>query len=90
MSIMKANANRATNDGAGVMPEPALEIAVDIASPEWAVLGDAETIAERALAAAYGALDCTYVGLLKHIGATVCDASVELQQPSENGGFHIH
>ena len=57
MSTMKANANKATNDGAGVMPEPALEIAVDIASPEWAALSDAEAIAERALAAAYGALD---------------------------------
>jgi len=58
MSIMKANANRATNNGAGVMPKPVLEIAIDIASPEWATaLADAETIAERALAAAYDALD---------------------------------
>jgi probable rRNA maturation factor len=58
MSIMKANANKATNNGAGVMPGPVLEIAVDIASPDWtAALADAETIAERALAAAYGAVD---------------------------------
>lgn len=56
MSTMKANANKATNDGAGGMPDPALEIAIEIASPEWtAALADAETIAERALAAAYGA-----------------------------------
>ncbi len=58
MSIMKANANKATNDEAGMIPAPTLEIAIEIASPEWtAALADAETIAERALAAAYGALD---------------------------------
>lgn len=54
MSIMRASANKATNDGAGAMPVPPLDIATDVASAEWtAALGDAVPVAERALAAAF-------------------------------------
>lgn len=50
---MKAKAETKTADGSSG-PGPALDIAVEIASPEWAdVLDDAEGIAGRALAVAF-------------------------------------